>query len=97
MKPLIPPDLQRCQGEHYVAQEPFRIGSPPSHWERCTNVPHHVASELEPDEHERHGSMSVCDACLPYLRKSKIKFILTEVATWAQDAKGIIRALDPTY
>lgn len=68
MKPLTPPDPRRCQVETRPPWSPFNLGPRPG-YQRCTNVPAHIAREREPDEHGRFGAMSVCESCLPNLPK----------------------------
>lgn len=62
-KPLIPPDLKRCQAEKPNGYSFMTIGGRPS-LERCTNVPHVVATEAEPGADGRCGAMSLCTECL---------------------------------
>lgn len=61
-KPLEPADPKRCQAET-IQYTPFALGSPHKHV-RCDNQPSVIAREVTPDEHGRHGEMSLCSECL---------------------------------
>ena len=64
LKPLIPPDLKRCQGEVPNGHSFMTLGGVPGRV-RCENKPSCVVYETIPDEDGRMGSMSLCKRCRP--------------------------------
>lgn len=57
LKPLIPPDRNRCQAE---SRSFMTLGSG---FHRCTNKPVFIAIENQPGEDGRVGKMSLCMKC----------------------------------
>lgn len=67
-KPLVPPDLERCQALG-PKLGPFTMGGRIGSRERCSNRPTIVITEAEPGPDGQRGSMSLCDACLAIAKK----------------------------
>lgn len=59
-KPLVPPDVTRCQAE--IREGSFMTLGPRS-MVRCPNKPVWLATEVEPGEDGRKGSMALCKDC----------------------------------
>jgi hypothetical protein len=68
MKPLEPPDLDRCQADKPNGCGPFTLGGRPG-LVRCTSTPTVVATEVNPGDDGRIGSMSLCADCLEVFQK----------------------------
>lgn len=62
LKPLIPPDLERCQAEKPNGHSFMTLGGVPG-YERCSDKPAVIVTEVVPDKDGRHGSMSLCCRC----------------------------------
>ncbi len=62
MEPLIPPDRRKCQAES-VQYRVLNTPNPTYLLARCGAVPRWIATEKEPGEDGRRGSMSLCGAC----------------------------------
>lgn len=66
MKPLIPPDLKRCQAE-WLAGSFLTLG--PRYNERCLVAPKFILREVKPGKDGRMGSMSLCEFCLNVFKR----------------------------
>jgi hypothetical protein len=62
MKPLTPPDRERCQAEKPNGNSFMTLGGRPGR-ERCASPPTVIAYETKPGVDGRKGSMSLCEAC----------------------------------
>lgn len=62
MKPLIPPDPERCQGEKSNGCSFMTLGGR-HEMVRCTNTPVTIATEVCPGDDGRRGQMSLCPEC----------------------------------
>lgn len=67
MKPLTPPDLERCQALG-PKLGPFTMGGVIGSRERCSNRPTVLIAEINSGADGRIGSMALCDACLAVAR-----------------------------
>lgn len=69
MSPLIPPDKERCQAEKPNGYTWATLGGVPG-LVRCSNVPLVIATEVEPDFHDKLiGSMSLCGDCMKKMQE----------------------------
>ncbi|MGH9390490.1 MAG: hypothetical protein ACRD1Z_12805, partial [Vicinamibacteria bacterium] len=64
---LIPPDLERCQGEKPNGYTFMTFGGVPG-LVRCSEKPTHIAFEPKQEGREQ-GSMSLCGECLAVCSK----------------------------
>lgn len=62
LKPLAPPDKERCQAEVPNGHSFMTLGGSPGRV-RCSNVPTLIAKENQPGKDGRKGSMSLCESC----------------------------------
>lgn len=67
---LTPPDITRCQAEILQPTSFMTLG--PRGWQRCTNRPTYIATEVYPSAADGlRGKMSVCDTCAQILQKDE--------------------------
>ncbi len=81
LKPLIPPDLKRCQAEKPNGHSFMTLGGVPGH-ERCKDKPTVVVTEVQPADDGRHGSMSLCHPCWAQALK--------QLGAWAISSEPIL-------
>lgn len=78
-KPLISPDLERCQAEKPNGHSFMTLGGSPG-LERCTNKPVGIVTENKPDADGKKGSMALCGDCFLVFGEQVPK----GVATWKE-------------
>lgn len=81
LKPLIPPDLERCQAEVPNGYSFMTLGGVPGRV-RCSEKPSCIAYETKPGKDGRMGAMSLCVRCFPicvqHVGADKLRFELIE-------------------
>ncbi len=86
LKPLIPPDPDRCQAK-VPGNGPFTMGGPIGNPKngyrvRCENRADVIITEDEPGPDGLRGSMSLCAECLGVLRKQQPA---AKITAWKKD------------
>jgi len=82
LKPLTPPDLERCQAEVPNGHSFMTHGGRPGR-ERCKSAPTVVVTEVQPGVDGRRGSMSLCHHCW--------SVALQQLGGWAISAEPILK------
>jgi hypothetical protein len=76
LKPLILPDLTRCQAEKPNGNSFMTLGGKPG-LERCKDKPTVIVTEAVPGSYGRRGSMSLCHHCWSVALKQLGAFSIT--------------------
>jgi len=66
-KPLVPPDLKRCQAEIPTGDSFMTLGGRPGGMERCSSPPAFIVVEVKAGEDGQCGSMALCPGCYEVL------------------------------
>ncbi len=82
LKPLIPPDLERCQAEVPNGHSFMTLGGRPGRV-RCSSKPTVIITEVQPGADGRCGSMSLCHPCWAQAIK--------QLGAWAISAAPILK------